>query len=106
MKWSTVQLNTSLQLLGEARVNKPMAAELAMLNTLPEKLQDCIFIVQGTGLIADKIEARFVGTDGWFAARPISHTNCKDSLRKFISFPCFVLLVKYNFEVPLRDKWW
>ncbi|XP_075882355.1 protein-glutamine gamma-glutamyltransferase 2-like [Nelusetta ayraudi] len=47
-----------IKLLGEARVNQPMAVELSMLNTLPEKLQDCSFIVQGTGLIAEKIETR------------------------------------------------
>ncbi|XP_075882356.1 protein-glutamine gamma-glutamyltransferase 2-like [Nelusetta ayraudi] len=47
-----------IRMLAQARVNQPMAVELTMLNTLPEKLQDCSFIVQGADLIVDKIETR------------------------------------------------
>lgn len=45
-----------IKLLGEARVNQPVVVELTMLNTLPENLQDCSFILQGSDLIAGKIE--------------------------------------------------
>lgn len=55
-----LKLNTSLQVLGETRVNQPLVVELTMLNTLPEKLQDCVFILQGSGLVDGRIEARFV----------------------------------------------
>lgn len=45
--------------MGEARVNQPMAVELTMLNTIPETLQDCCFIVHGSGLVAGSLEARY-----------------------------------------------
>lgn len=49
-----VCLNTWLQLVGEVTVNQMTTAELTMLNTLPELLQDCSFTIEGIGLTDDK----------------------------------------------------
>uniref|UniRef100_A0A3Q2G929 Protein-glutamine gamma-glutamyltransferase 2 n=1 Tax=Cyprinodon variegatus TaxID=28743 RepID=A0A3Q2G929_CYPVA len=39
-----------LQLLGEARVNQPVTAQLTLLNSLPEPLLNCSFAIEGIGL--------------------------------------------------------
>lgn len=49
-----VYLNTSLQLVGEARVQQPLTVELTLLNPLPEQLQDCIFTIDAVGLTGGK----------------------------------------------------
>uniref|UniRef100_A0A8D3CMP1 Protein-glutamine gamma-glutamyltransferase 2 n=1 Tax=Scophthalmus maximus TaxID=52904 RepID=A0A8D3CMP1_SCOMX len=43
-----------IKLLGEATVNRPVAAELTLLNPLPETLQDCSFTLEGIGLTDGK----------------------------------------------------
>lgn len=49
-----VWLNASLQLVGEARVQKPLTVELTLSNPLPEQLQDCSFTVDAVGLTGGK----------------------------------------------------
>uniref|UniRef100_A0A3B4YSB6 Protein-glutamine gamma-glutamyltransferase 2 n=1 Tax=Seriola lalandi dorsalis TaxID=1841481 RepID=A0A3B4YSB6_SERLL len=51
-----------IKLMKEATVNKPVTAEMTLLNTLPEPLKDCSFTAEGVGLtdgkpITVKIEA-------------------------------------------------
>uniref|UniRef100_A0AAQ5XQ13 Protein-glutamine gamma-glutamyltransferase 2 n=1 Tax=Amphiprion ocellaris TaxID=80972 RepID=A0AAQ5XQ13_AMPOC len=41
-------------LLGEATLNQKVAAELTLLNPLPEPLQDCSFTIEGVGLTDSK----------------------------------------------------
>uniref|UniRef100_A0A3P8WV93 Protein-glutamine gamma-glutamyltransferase 2 n=1 Tax=Cynoglossus semilaevis TaxID=244447 RepID=A0A3P8WV93_CYNSE len=56
-----VNLSLSLQLMGRARVNKPVTAELRIKNTLPEPLKNCSFTVGGIGLTKGKsILVRYV----------------------------------------------
>lgn len=50
----SVYLNPSPQLVGEARVNQPVKAELTLLNPLPEPLKDCSFTIGLEGLTDSK----------------------------------------------------
>uniref|UniRef100_A0A3P8T3Q7 Protein-glutamine gamma-glutamyltransferase 2 n=1 Tax=Amphiprion percula TaxID=161767 RepID=A0A3P8T3Q7_AMPPE len=43
-----------IKLLGEATLNQKVAAELTLLNPLPEPLQDCSFTIEGVGLTDSK----------------------------------------------------
>lgn len=43
-----------ITLVGEATVNQPVKAELSLLNSLPEPLQDCSFTIEGVGLTDGK----------------------------------------------------
>uniref|UniRef100_A0AAQ5X8W8 Protein-glutamine gamma-glutamyltransferase 2 n=1 Tax=Amphiprion ocellaris TaxID=80972 RepID=A0AAQ5X8W8_AMPOC len=50
-----------IKLLGEATLNQKVAAELTLLNPLPEPLQDCSFTIEGVGLTDSKpITAEYV----------------------------------------------
>lgn len=47
-------VNTSLQLVGELKVKRSVTAQLTLLNTLPERLRDCSFTIEGVGLTDGK----------------------------------------------------
>ena len=47
-------VNTSLQLVEEIKVKQSVTAELTLLNTLPERLRDCSFTIEGVGLTEGK----------------------------------------------------
>uniref|UniRef100_A0A3B4ZQP2 Protein-glutamine gamma-glutamyltransferase 2 n=1 Tax=Stegastes partitus TaxID=144197 RepID=A0A3B4ZQP2_9TELE len=50
-----------IKLLGEAMLNKPVSAQLTLMNPLPEPLQDCSFTIEGVGLTGGKpITAQYV----------------------------------------------
>lgn len=47
-------VNTSLQLVGELKVKQSATAQLTLMNTLPERLRDCSFTIEGVGLTDGK----------------------------------------------------
>uniref|UniRef100_A0A146ZQM5 Protein-glutamine gamma-glutamyltransferase 2 n=1 Tax=Fundulus heteroclitus TaxID=8078 RepID=A0A146ZQM5_FUNHE len=53
-----------IKLVGEARLNQPVTAELTLLNSLPEPLLDCSFAIDGVGLTDGKPIIAKVGTVG------------------------------------------
>ncbi|MED6285692.1 hypothetical protein CHARACLAT_031711, partial [Characodon lateralis] len=53
-----------IELVGEARVNQPMTAELTLLNCLPKPLLNCSFTIEGIGLTDGKPITAKVGTVG------------------------------------------
>lgn len=50
----TSEILTCLQLVGEARVKQLLTAELTLVNSLPELLNDCSFTIEGAGLTDGK----------------------------------------------------
>lgn len=57
-----------LQLEGEARVKQLLTVELTLVNSLPEKLKDCTFTIDGVGLTDSKPLTR--GCAQFFALLP------------------------------------
>ncbi|XP_054638083.1 protein-glutamine gamma-glutamyltransferase 2-like, partial [Dunckerocampus dactyliophorus] len=53
-----------IKLLGEARVKRPLSAQLTLLNPLPETLRDCSFTIGGPGLIDGKPMTLKIGRVG------------------------------------------
>ncbi|XP_028265656.1 protein-glutamine gamma-glutamyltransferase 2-like isoform X2 [Parambassis ranga] len=53
-----------VKVLGEAKVNQPVLAELTLLNPLPEPLQDCSFAIEGAGLTDGKPITEKIGGVG------------------------------------------
>ncbi|XP_070765894.1 protein-glutamine gamma-glutamyltransferase 2-like [Enoplosus armatus] len=53
-----------IKLAGEATVNQVVTAELTLLNSLPEKLQDCSFTVEGVSLTDGKPITAKIGAVG------------------------------------------
>ncbi|XP_041801501.1 protein-glutamine gamma-glutamyltransferase 2-like isoform X1 [Chelmon rostratus] len=53
-----------IKLVGEATVNQAVTAELALLNPLPEPLQDCSFTIEGVGLTDGKPLKEKIGAVG------------------------------------------
>uniref|UniRef100_A0A8C5GCG5 Protein-glutamine gamma-glutamyltransferase 2 n=1 Tax=Gouania willdenowi TaxID=441366 RepID=A0A8C5GCG5_GOUWI len=62
--WLIMCLSSSVQLLGEAKVDQPVTAHLTLLNSLPEPLQNCSFTIEGLGLTDGKPIGLKVGTVG------------------------------------------
>uniref|UniRef100_A0A3Q2FDE6 Protein-glutamine gamma-glutamyltransferase 2 n=1 Tax=Cyprinodon variegatus TaxID=28743 RepID=A0A3Q2FDE6_CYPVA len=56
--------DVGIKLLGEARVNQPVTAQLTLLNSLPEPLLNCSFAIEGIGLTDGKPIKAKVGTVG------------------------------------------
>lgn len=54
----------NIKLVGEATVNQPVTAELTLLNSLPEPLQDCSFTIEGVGLTGGKPITAKIGPVG------------------------------------------
>ncbi|CAJ1085598.1 protein-glutamine gamma-glutamyltransferase 2-like [Xyrichtys novacula] len=95
------------KLIGDARLNQPLTAELSLLNPLPETLQDCSFSVEGVGITDGKLITKLVGAVGpkqkAMASIEFSPTTAGSSIL-LVNFDCNKLHnIKSSIEVVVKE---
>lgn len=69
-----------LQILGEPKQNRRLAAEITLQNPLPEPLQDCCFSIEGANLTGGSVISQRFAKSGLLFAQ-VMHEPCLAKVR-------------------------
>lgn len=68
-----------VQILGEPKQNRRLAAEITLQNPLPEPLQDCCFSIEGANLTGGRVISQRFAKSGLLFAQ-VMHESCLRSV--------------------------